>query len=352
MTTRKLPEWRHLCVSPSTSVLDVARILEKTSTRIVLVADSDDKLLGIVTDGDIRRGLLAGVSLDESCEKVLNSTPRVIGPEGRLDEATRLTSGGESGAIPIVSEDGVMRGVWVTQLSNQRLNNRVVIMAGGKGVRLRPITSSVPKPLVSLGDKPMLHRLLESLYAEGFREVAISINYLGEQIEESVGDGSSWGLSVTYLREKVALGTAGSLGLLEPRPTDPVLVINADVLTGARLGELLAQHTRHGAAISVGMRVHDIEHPFGVLDLDGRTVMGIREKPIWREFVSAGVYALSPEVFSLISGEEYLDIPDLVSNALSQNLLVEGFPLHEPWLDVGTPEDFRTAQDWVKATEK
>ena len=225
-------------------------------------------------------------------------------------------------------------------------------MAGGKGVRLRPMTTSVPKPLVSLGDKPMLHRLLENLSAEGFREVAISINYLGEQIEKSVGDGSSWGLSVTYLREKVALGTAGSLGLLDPRPTDPVLVVNADVLTGARWGDLLAQHTRHGAAISVGMRVHDIEHPFGVLDLDGSTVTGIREKPIWREFVSAGVYAISPEVFTLISRDEYLDMPDLVSLALTQDLLVEGFPLHEPWLDVGTPEDFRAAQDWVKATQK
>ena len=352
MTMRKLLEWRNLCVSPSSSILEVARILQETSTRIVLIVDSDDKLLGIVTDGDIRRGLLAGVSSDESCETVLNSSPRVIGPEGQLDEALRLASGGEAGAIPIVSEDRVLHGVWVTHLSQQGLNNRVIIMAGGKGVRLRPMTSSVPKPLVSLGDKPMLHRLLESLYAEGFREVAISINYLGEQIEESVGDGSSWGLSVTYLREKVALGTAGALGLLEPRPAAPVLVINADVLTGARLGDLLEQHTRHGAAISVGMRVHDIEHPFGVLDLDGSTVTGIREKPIWREFVSAGVYALSPEVFTLISGDEYLDMPDLVSLALSRDLQVEGFPLHEPWLDVGTPEDFRTAQDWVKGTKK
>jgi len=352
MTMRKHLEWRQLCVSPSSSILEVARILQEASTRIVLVVDSDDKLLGIVTDGDIRRGLLAGVSSDQTCEKVLNSSPRVIGPEGQLDEALHLTSGGEAGAIPIVSKDRVLRGVWVSHLAQERRNNRVIIMAGGKGVRLRPMTSSVPKPLVSLGDKPMLHRLLESLYTEGFREVAISINYLGEQIEESVGDGSPWGLSVTYLREKVALGTAGALGLLEPRPTVPVLVINADVLTGARLGDLLEQHTRHGAAISVGMRVHDIEHPFGVLDLDGGTVTGIREKPIWREFVSAGVYALSPEVFTLISGDEYLDMPDLVSLALSQDLQVEGFPLHEPWLDVGTPEDFRTAQDWVKASKK
>lgn len=352
MTMTRVLEWGHLCASPSSSILEVARILQETSTRIVLVVDSDDKLLGIVTDGDIRRGLLTGVSSDESCEKVLNVSPRVIGPEGHLDEALRLTSGGEARAIPIVSQDRVVHGVWVSQMSQERLNNRVIIMAGGKGVRLRPMTTSVPKPLVSLGDKPMLHRLLENLSAEGFREVAISINYLGEQIEESVGDGSSWGLSVTYLREKAALGTAGSLGLLDPRPTDPVLVVNADVLTGARWGDLLAQHTRHGAAISVGMRVHDIEHPFGVLDLDGSTVTGIREKPIWREFVSAGVYAISPEVFTLISRDEYLDMPDLVSLALTQDLLVEGFPLHEPWLDVGTPEDFRAAQDWVKATQR
>jgi len=352
MTMRRLSEWRHLCVSPSASILEAARILQETSARIVLVTDESSKLLGIVTDGDIRRGLLAGVSAEESCKRVVNTSPRSIGPEGKVEELLRLNSGADAEAIPIVSKGGTVQGIWVSHGGHQKLDNTVVIMAGGKGMRLRPITSLVPKPLVSLGGKPMLHHLLESLHDEGFENVAISVNYLGEQIEESVGDGSSWGLAVTYLREDAPLGTAGALGFLEPAQQSPVLVVNADVVTGARFRDLIGQHEIEAAAITVGMRVHDVEHPFGVLDMDGSSVTGIREKPVWREFVSAGVYVLSPEVFSLIPPGQFLDMPDLVTLAIDRGLRVEGFPIHESWLDVGTPDDFRTAQDWVKENEK
>ena len=352
MTMRRLSGWRQICISPSASILEAARILEETSTRIVLVIDENSKLLGIVTDGDIRRGLLAGVSAEESCTTVLNTSPRTIGPEGRVEELLRLASGGDASAIPIVSHDGTAHGIWVSHRGHQKLDNTVVIMAGGKGMRLRPITSAIPKPLVSLAGKPMLHHLLESLHGEGFEDVAISVNYLGEQIEESVGDGSQWGLAVTYLREDAPLGTAGALGILNPVPELPVLVVNADVVTGVRFRDLIDQHGNSSAAITVGMRVHDIEHPFGILELDGSGVTGIREKPVWREFVSAGVYVLSPEVFSLIRAGQYVDMPDLVTLAIDRGLRVEGFPLHESWLDVGTPDDFRTAQKWVKGNEQ
>ena len=352
MAMRRLSEWRHVCISPSASILEAARMLQETSTRIVLVIDENSKLLGIVTDGDIRRGLLEGVSAEESCTTVLNTSPRTIGPEGRVEELFRLTSGGDANAIPIVSHDGTAHGIWVSHLGHQKLDNTVVIMAGGKGMRLRPITSAIPKPLVSLAGKPMLHHLLESLHGEGFENVAISVNYLGEQIEESVGDGSPWGLAVTYLREDAPLGTAGALGILNPVPELPVLVVNADVVTGARFRDFIDQHGNASAAITVGMRVHDLEHPFGVLELDGSGVTGIREKPVWREFVSAGVYVLSPEVFSLIPPGKYLDMPELVTLAIDRELRVEGFPLHESWLDVGTPDDFRRAQDWVEENEK
>lgn len=352
MTMRRLEEWGHLCVSPSSSILEVAKILQDTSTRIVLVVDEGNKLIGIVTDGDIRRGILAGVSAEEPCARVLNASPQTITPEGQLDDVLRVASGSDADSIPVISDRGLVGGVWVSHSGQERLLNTVVIMAGGKGMRLRPMTTSIPKPLVPLGDKPMLHRLLESLRSEGFERVALSVNYLGEQIEDSVGDGSSWGLSVTYLREDSPLGTAGALGLLDPVPESPVLVVNADVLTSASFRRLITHHSLVAAAITVGMRVHYIEHPFGVLALDGSRVAGIREKPIWREFVSAGVYVLSPEIFLLLPTGQQLDMPDLVGLALAQGLQVEGFPLHEPWLDVGTIDDFRTAQDWVEANEE
>jgi len=348
MTMRRLEEWAHLCVPPSSSILEVAKILQDTSTRVVLVVEGANKLIGIVTDGDIRRGLLAGVSAEELCARVLNASPLTIAPEGRLDDVLRLASRSDAESIPIVSEGGLVSGVWVSHTGQERLLNTVVIMAGGKGMRLRPMTTSIPKPLVALGDKPMLHRLLERLHSEGFENVSISVNYLGDQIEESVGDGSSWGLMVTYLREDSPLGTAGALGLMVGVPENPVLVINADVVTTAKFRVLLEQHRREEAAITMGMQVHDIEHPFGVLELEGSRVTGMKEKPVWREFVSAGVYVLSPEVFGLIQAGNHLDMPDLVTLAISKGLRVEGFPLHEAWLDVGTPQDFRTAQDLVK----
>ena len=348
MTMRRVLEWGHLCVSPLSPILEAAKILEDTSTRIVLVIEEENKLIGIVTDGDIRRGLLAGVSADEPCARVLNASPQTISPEGQLDDVLRLATGSDADSIPIISDGGMVGGVWVSHTGQERLLNPVVIMAGGKGMRLRPMTTSIPKPLVSLGDKPMLHRLLERLHSEGFEKVVLSVNYLGEQIEDSVGDGSSWGLSVTYLREDLPLGTAGALGLLEAIPESPVLVINADVVTSARFQNLLEHHRKEGAAITVGMRVHDIEHPFGILELEGSRVTGMREKPVWREFVSAGVYVISPEVFALIQAGHYLDMPDLVTLAIGKGLPVEGFPLHEAWLDVGTPEDFRKAQGLVK----
>ena len=176
MTMRRLSEWRQVCISPSASIFETARILQETSSRIVLVIDENSKLLGIVTDGDIRRGLLAGGSAEESCTKVLNTSPRTIGPEGSVEELLRLTSGGDANAIPIVSHDGTAHGIWVSHGGHQKLDNTVVIMAGGKGMRLRPITSAIPKPLVSLAGKPMLHHLLESLHGEGFENVAISVN--------------------------------------------------------------------------------------------------------------------------------------------------------------------------------
>ena len=351
MTMRKMSEWNHLCVSSSASILDAAGILQDTSTRIVLIVDENSILKGIVTDGDIRRGLLAGISVEEPCERIMNSSPLTVSSLSPLEEIVRISDEVEADAFPIVSDTGQLQGVWVSHSRTPRLRNPVVIMAGGRGVRLRPMTSSIPKPLVAVGDKPMLHRLLDRMRVEGFENIAISINYLGEQIERSVGDGSQWGLTVDYLREDKPLGTAGALSLLHPHPKSPVLVINADVVTEARYRDLINQHDKGTAAITVGMRVHDIEHPFGVLDLEGSTITGIREKPVWREFVSAGVYVLAPEVFDLIPVGKYLDMPDLITIALERGLDVQGFPFHESWLDVGTPDDVLRAQERMHDSE-
>lgn len=344
MNMKKLEDWTHLCVSPEESILDVARVLQEGNSRLVLVVGSESELLGVVTDGDIRRGLLQGLAVGASCSEVLNSSPIAVEPATPLEEVVRV-GGREGFAIPIVDNGNHLVGVWSPIFRPELKKNLIVIMAGGKGKRLLPLTTSIPKPLLPLAGRPMLHRLLENIRGEHFNNVVISVNHFAEQIMKSVKDGSEWDLSVSYVHEDSPLGTAGALGLLDSKVSSPLIVINSDVVTDVRLGDILEAHEKSGASITVGMRVHDIEHPFGVLDLRGSRVMSIREKPIWREFVSAGVYALSPSVLKMVSSGSYIDMPDLIALCLKTGQTVEGFPLHESWFDVGTPETLENASD-------
>lgn len=351
MKIRRDANWEKLCVLPSASILGAAEILEETSARIVLVVEETGDFAGVVTDGDIRRGLLAGIGVDEPCRLVLNDSPETVSTDIPHGQVCAMMENQGLVALPIVGESTGIEGIWVSEVGDKTVPNLVVVMAGGRGVRLRPYTTDTPKPLVPLGNKPMLHHLLEGLSREGFTNVALSVNYLADQIEHSIGDGGTFGLNVSYIRETSPLGTAGSLGLISDSVESPFLVINADVVTGLRLSDVLEHHLKSQANITIGMRIHDVEHPFGVLDLVGSRVTGVREKPVWREFVSAGVYVLSPEILSLIEKGQYLDMPDLIVRGIQAELAVEGFPLHESWLDVGTPSDFIKAQQ-VRGTDR
>jgi dTDP-glucose pyrophosphorylase/predicted transcriptional regulator len=340
--------WDDITVLSSSAILDAAQRLQDTGDRIAIVLDEvNHEFMGIITDADIRRGMLRGYSSEQACSLITNTSPQTVTPEVPFSEVRAVMEAKSLTALPILDDNRQIRGVWTSHIGNEERKNLVVIMAGGKGTRLRPMTINTPKPLVSVGDKPMLHHLLQSLANSGFHNITISINYLGEQIQKSVGDGSSWGLSVVYLEEPAPLGTAGALGLLSKVPADPILVLNADVVTRANLGELISNHELVSADLSVGMRLHDIEHPFGVLDIEGSRIVGIREKPVWREFVSAGVYVMSPTILGLIEMNRHLDMPELITKAIAKGLSVEGFPLHESWLDVGTPSDYARAQHMV-----
>ena len=348
MIVQRQEGWQSLSVTRSASIIEAARVLQSTGSRIVLVVEeSGPRLVGVITDGDIRRGLLEGIATDQACSLITNERPQTVVETCSPLEVKRMMTELDLRALPVTDQNRQISGIWLDVAAQEKLNNPVVIMAGGKGTRLRPMTSFTPKPLVYVAGRPMLHHILDGLASGGFHRVFISINYLGEQIEDSVGDGSSWGLSVSYLREQAPLGTAGALGLLSDVPESSIVVMNGDVVTSANLQELVVSHESVNADLSVGMRVHDIEHPFGVLDVDGSRVLGIREKPVWREFVSAGVYVISPRVLSLVHENERLDMPELVSKVIAEDWSVEGFPLHESWLDVGTPVDYDRAQQMV-----
>jgi NDP-sugar pyrophosphorylase family protein len=221
----------------------------------------------------------------------------------------------------------------------------MVIMAGGMGARLRPHTENCPKPLLPVGGKPMLEHIINNAKDEGFNHFVLAIHYLGHMIEAYFGNGEQFGVQIDYLREEQPLGTAGALALLNPLPDAPFLVTNGDVMTDIRYGELLDFHTRHAAVASMAVRVHEWQHPFGVVQIEGVEIIGFEEKPVARSHINAGVYALDPEVLCLLSADTYCDMPTLFERLQAKDKRTVAYPMHEPWLDIGLPADLKLANN-------
>ena len=304
-------------------------------------------LVATVTDGDIRRALLAGSALDDAAEAAYN-TAYVFLREGS-DWPTELRNGRAQGLAeyPVVDDRGVLISVEVLPERNaaKPKGNTVVIMAGGKGMRLRPLTEKTPKPLLEVNGKPILQHIIENLRDEGFRDIVIAVNYLGEQIEGYFGDGSAFGLSLRYLREEQPLGTAGALSLLKTSPgaDDALVVMNADLVFSARIGDMVDYHTQENAHLTVGAKIVETTVPFGVLSTRGNSIEGIEEKPTRRDLVNAGVYVVNGELLTGLSPDQPIDMPEFISRHLLDRKVI-AFPLHEDWLDLGRPDDLQKAQ--------
>jgi len=234
--------------------------------------------------------------------------------------------------------------LWDELIAPTQRSNLMVIMAGGQGNRLRPHTEHCPKPLLRVAGKPMLEHIIERARSEGFLRFVLCIHYLGQMIEDYFGDGGPWGVQIEYLREQSPLGTAGAIGLLSPRPIAPILVSNGDVLTDIRYGELLDFHNRYGAVATMAVRQHEWQHPFGVVHTKGVDIVSLEEKPIARSHINAGIYVLEPEVLDMVSAGEPCDMPTLFNRLLQRSARAIVYPMHEPWLDVGRPDDYSFAQ--------
>lgn len=332
-------------LSPKHTIFDAIKSLDASGLQICLIT-ANSKLLGTITDGDIRRGLLAGVSLDDSVSHVMNRNPRTAqeqeDPVAVLENSLSLSIR----QVPVISSQGNLVGLLTDKdlRLSKEISNPVVLMAGGKGTRLLPLTKDVPKPMIKIGNTPIIEIILRRLKKQGFKQVYISVNYLGEQIEDHVKDGAALGLSVSYLHEESPLGTAGSLGQLRGEISEPFLVMNSDLLTDANLMEFMQFHVREQAVATIGVREYSIQVPFGVVDLEDGKVRAIREKPTFRTLVSAGIYALNSEVLGSISKNEYCDMPDLIKIIQGENFKVSAFPIHEGWLDIGQINDLNEAR--------
>jgi dTDP-glucose pyrophosphorylase len=341
-----LEAWRKGLIRSSATIQETIRNLDETGLQIALVVSAEGVLLGTVTDGDIRRGLLRGMGLGSPVEAIMQREPLVVPPTLGREIVLQLMQANKFHQLPVVDEHRRVLGlhVWDELLAPTQRPNPMVIMAGGQGTRLRPHTESCPKPLIPVGGKPMLEHIVERARAEGFRQFVLAIHYLGGMIEEYFGDGSRWQVEIRYLREPVPLGTAGAIALLEPRPQVPFIVSNGDVLTDIRYGELLDFHCRHGAAATMAVRLHEWQHPFGVVRSKGVDIVGFEEKPISRSHINAGIYVLDPPALDALNVGEPCDMPTLFARLQDRAARTIVYPMHEPWLDVGGSADLERAR--------
>jgi NDP-sugar pyrophosphorylase family protein len=289
--------------------------------------------------------LLKGLDLDSPIESVIHRNALVVPPEIGRDMVMQLMIANKIMQIPVVNEHQHVVGLhlWDEITTPSMRPNLMVIMAGGMGKRLLPHTEVCPKPLLHVAGKPMLEHIIESAKLEGFNHFVLAIHYLGNMIEDYFGDGERLGVRIDYLREQSPLGTAGALGLLNPRPDVPFVVTNGDVITDIHYGELLDFHIRHNAAATMAVRVHEWQHPFGVVQTQGVEIVGFEEKPVARSHINAGVYALEPDALSVLSADEHCDMPALFERLQMRAKRTVAYPMHEPWLDVGRPDDLSRA---------
>lgn len=339
--------WRKVLLTCDASVQEAICSLNDSSLQIVLAVSDDSTLVGTVTDGDIRRGLLRGLDLSSPIDSIINRDAMVVSPQLSREMALHLMQVNAIGALPIVDESRRVLGLHLLNslISPQRVPNLMVIMAGGQGKRMRPHTENCPKPMLPVGKKPMLEHIVNRAIREGFQHFVMAVNYLGSMIEEHFGDGSPWQVRIDYLREDLPLGTAGALGLLEPHPKDPFLVSNGDVLTDVRYGELLEYHCRSGAVATMAVRLHEWQVPFGVVQTEGVDITAIEEKPVIKNYVNAGIYVLDPCVLKYLRAGEPCDMPALFHHLREEGRRTIVYPIHELWLDVGKPDDLKWAQD-------
>jgi dTDP-glucose pyrophosphorylase len=341
-------EISQFCVSPDESIAAVMRCLDQNAKQIALLVDGDRHLLGTVTDGDIRRRILAGLTIDAPATELTRDrtrAPVVAHIDTPHDVLFAMMRENSVRQIPLLDDDQRVVDIALsTEFDNVDSDFRMkaVVMAGGQGIRLRPLTENTPKPMLPVGGKPLLERIINRLRQSGVTNVHLTTHYLAERIHDYFGNGEAFGVNLSYVNEEHPLGTAGALSLLEDSE-DPVLVMNGDILTRIDFRSMLVFHNENRAALTVAVREEKFTIPFGVVETSGVRITKIVEKPSIARFVSAGIYLLSPHARRRVPKDQKFDMPTLISNLIDAGERVISFPLHEYWLDIGRHEDFAKA---------
>lgn len=346
MTGTKMKHLTQITLSPDNSIVDAIGVINQYAPKLALVCDAG-KLIGVVTDGDVRRALLEHYSLETSLELIMCKQPITARLGDSVDDMIAIMRRHKIQALPILNELGEVMGVETYMAATQvrpKQSSPVFLMAGGFGSRLRPLTQSCPKPLLKVGPRPLLESIILSFIEHGFEEFYISLHYLADQVREYFGNGERWGVSISYVEESQPLGTAGALSLIDKELTSPVIVMNGDLLTKVDYRALLDFHDSSESVATMCVREYKMQVPFGVIEMTGSKMLSIKEKPEHDFFVNAGIYVLSADLVNSMKHNEKIDMPDLLTKQIENNHLVNTFPLHEYWLDIGRLGDFERAQ--------
>jgi dTDP-glucose pyrophosphorylase len=340
---------RETLIACTATIKQVIETIERAQAKVALVIDDGQRLIGTVTDGDVRRGLLRGFDLGAPATQIMNAHPRVAGINDDPAEILDMMRRNICRQVPIVDGEGRVIALKTLEdvLTVPTRPNWVLLMAGGRGQRLRPLTDECPKPMLLIGGRPILQIILESMARDGFERFFISVNYKRQMVQEHFGDGSRWNVQIEYVEEDEnrPLGTAGPLGLLPPPPQHPMIVMNGDILTKVAFGALLDFHAEHASAGTMCVRDYMLEVPYGVIAADDHRLSEIVEKPVQRFLVNAGIYVLEPHAVEMVPRGVAYDMTTLFEEIRRKGLAASVFPVREYWMDIGRIDDFNKAND-------
>jgi dTDP-glucose pyrophosphorylase len=340
-------KWKNVSLLKTATMVDAIEAINAEGLRVALVVDEQFILVGIITDGDVRRALLAHKALTTPVTEIMNASPKTANVKSSKAQLLSLMKREQILSIPIVDQKGVLTNLETLHhvINVRRYDTPIFLMAGGFGTRLQPLTDACPKPLLKVGGKPILETILESFIAAGFYNFYISTHFLPDMIREYFGDGSKWDVTIQYIHEESPLGTGGALSLLPvDLPDAPIIMMNGDILTKVDFEHLLNYHNQQDAICTMCGTEYEFQVPYGVIESDGERVMGMVEKPLQKYFINAGIYVIEPKLIRQLVKNTRVDMPTLLEQQMAKGQEVAIFPLHEYWLDIGKMNDFERAQ--------
>ncbi|MDH1977194.1 nucleotidyltransferase family protein [Aliarcobacter butzleri] len=336
-----------IIVKETTSIKEVLQIIDKSSKQLAIVVDKNKKLLGTISDGDIRRALLNNMSLNETVKNIYFKNPTVANINNSKEEIINICRVKKIHQIPVVDDNGNLIGIEILDelISKEEKINKVILMVGGLGTRLRPLTENTPKPMLKVGNKPILQTIVEKFAEYGYTNIIMCVNYKSHMIQDYFSDGKEFGVNIEYVLENQRMGTAGALSLLKDKPNEPFFVMNGDLLTNVNFEHLHNYHLSNNSLGTMCVREYDFQVPYGVVNISNSKITSIEEKPTHKFFVSAGIYMLSPEVLDYIPKNQFYDMPTLFEKIIGENKNAISFPLREYWLDIGRIEEYKKANE-------